>query len=240
MPFTNVYGDPRRAASYAQLEFPGTYHLAYRDLPAILSQHVGGTRAVDFGCGAGRSTRFLKALGFDAIGIDIAADMVLLARERDPAGDYRVLADGEFGDLPPRAFDLVLSVFTFDNIPGWDRKVARFAGLRGLLREGGRLVSLVSSPDIYVNEWASFTTHRFAGNFVAKTGDPVYTEMTDVEDRRPVEDILWRDEDYHEVYRRSGLEVIETYRPLGRGDEGIAWVSETRIAPWVIYALKAV
>jgi len=31
---------------------------------------VRGRKAVDFGCGAGRSTRFLRTLGFDAVGVD--------------------------------------------------------------------------------------------------------------------------------------------------------------------------
>jgi SAM-dependent methyltransferase len=237
--FSNVYEDPERAAAYARLEFPGTYHLAYRDLPELVRQHVTGTRALDFGCGAGRSTRFLAALGLGTVGLDISSDMVRLARQRDPAGDYRVIADGDFGGLPAHGFDLVTSVFTFDNIPGRDRKVALFAGLRGLLAPQGRLLSLVSSPEIYVNEWASFTTKRFAGNFTAKAGDYVYTEMTDIDDRRPVQDILWPHAGYLDVYARAGLEVVAEHRPLGRDDEGIAWVSETRIAPWVIYVLKA-
>lgn len=240
MTFSNVYEDPERAAAYARLEFPGTYHLAYRDIPAIVREHVNGRRAVDFGCGTGRSTRFLAPLGFQAIGVDISADMVALARERDPKGDYRVIADGDFSGLPAHGFDLVTSIFTFDNIPGLERKVSLFAGLRGLLSERGRLVSLVSSPDIYVNEWASFTTRRFATNFTAKAGDYVYTEMTDIDDRRPVQDILWPHEQYLATYARAGLEVVAEHRPLGRDDEGIAWVSETRVAPWVIYVLKAV
>jgi hypothetical protein len=32
--FFNVYEDKARAQAYADLEFPGTYYLAYRDLPA--------------------------------------------------------------------------------------------------------------------------------------------------------------------------------------------------------------
>ena len=45
----NVYDDADRARAYADLEFPGTYYLAFRDLPDLLRQHVGGTRALDFG-----------------------------------------------------------------------------------------------------------------------------------------------------------------------------------------------
>ena len=56
--FRNVYEDTVRAEAYSRLEFPGTYFLAYRDLPAILGCHVAGRRAVDFGCGAGRSRSF--------------------------------------------------------------------------------------------------------------------------------------------------------------------------------------
>ena len=85
-PFANTYDDDDRAGSYATLEYPGTYHLAFRDLPALIARHVTGTRALDFGCGAGRSTRFLKGLGFDVVGVDISASMVARARERDPDG----------------------------------------------------------------------------------------------------------------------------------------------------------
>ena len=65
MAFRNVHDDMKRAEAYAKLEFPGTYYLAYRDLPAIIATHVKGQTALDFGCGTGRSTRFLKSLGFD-------------------------------------------------------------------------------------------------------------------------------------------------------------------------------
>jgi hypothetical protein len=64
--FFNVYDDAKRAEAYAKLEFPSTYYLAFRDLPAIIAEHVTGHTALDFGCGAGRSRRFLKNLGFNA------------------------------------------------------------------------------------------------------------------------------------------------------------------------------
>ena len=51
MSFSNVYDDTERAKAYAALEFPGTYYLAYRDLPAIIAQYVAGREALDFGCG---------------------------------------------------------------------------------------------------------------------------------------------------------------------------------------------
>lgn len=236
--FENVYDDAERAGAYAKLEFPGTYYLAYRDLPEILSRHAGGARALDFGCGTGRSTRFLSRLGFEVIGVDIAEPMLLRAREMDPQGTYLLVPDGDLSALAASSRDVVLSAFTFDNVYALERKVALFRSLGGLLAPGGCIVNLVSSPEIYRNEWASFSTKDYPENHSAKSGDKVRIVMLDVEDRRPVEDILCTDEDYHEVYRRAGLEPVATYRPLAKPSEPFAWVSETTVAPWVIYVLR--
>jgi len=237
--FFNVYDDKARADAYAALEFPGTYYLAYRDLPAIIAEHVHGRKAVDFGCGAGRSTRFLRRLGFDAVGADIAEPMLALARERDPGGAYLLVPDGDLRALPANAYDLVFSVFTFDNVPTLDRKVALFRSLKQRLKKEGRTLTLEATPDIYVNHWPPFSTRDFPGNRTARSGDEVFTMMLDVEDRRPVADILCTDEDYQAVYRRAELVPLKTYRPLAKPSEPFSWVSETRIPPWVIYVLGA-
>lgn len=238
MRFTNAYEDARYASSYAKLEFPGTYYLAFRDLPAIFRAHVRGSRAVDFGCGAGRSTRFLRTCGFDAVGIDIAADMLLQARLLDPGGDYRLVLDGEYAALGTGRFDLVFSAFTFDNVPTLETKVLATRGIRRLLAPRGRFVNLVSSPELYTHEWASFSTKEFPENRDAKTGDIVRCVNIALDDRRPVDDVFWPDAAYREVYEQAGLTELAAYRPLARADEPYPWVNETRISPWVIYVLE--
>jgi hypothetical protein len=45
--FANVYEDSPRAEAYAGLECPGTCSLAFRDLPTIVQDHVGGQQAPD-------------------------------------------------------------------------------------------------------------------------------------------------------------------------------------------------
>jgi len=235
--FLNCYADANRADAYATLEFANTYYLAYRDLPAILAEHVTGTRALDFGCGTGRSTRFLRKLGFNVTGVAVSEDMLRIARATDPSGDYRLVPGDNFDEADLGAFDLVLSAFTFDNIPG-ATKTRIFRDLGKLLAPTGTIVSVVSSPEIYAHEWASFTTRDFPENTAACSGDVVRIVVTDHQDRRPVEDILWTDLSYREVYREASLQTIQVFRPLAKGDEPYSWVSETKIPPWVVYVLR--
>jgi ubiquinone/menaquinone biosynthesis C-methylase UbiE len=177
-------------------------------------------------------------LGFNTIGVDISKDMLKKARKLDPKGDYRLIEDGDLSQFKDNAYDLVLSVFTFDNIPTMEKKVKNLRGLGRLLKSEGRIVNLVSSPEIYTHEWASFSTKDFLENKYAKSGDKVRIIQTDLEDKRPVEDVIWTDESYQEVFKRAGLELLKTYKPLAKENEPYKWVNETRIAPWVIYVLK--
>ncbi len=234
----NVYDDRRRAEDYARLEFGGTYHIAFRDLPELLRTHVRGSEALDFGCGTGRSTRFLMGLGFRTVGVDIAPEMLAHARSRNPEGEYTLISEGDLTPLPDGALDLVLSAFTFDNVPTRETKVRSFREFARVLKPDGVLINLVSSPDIYYHEWASFSTRDFSENRLAKPGDVVRIITTEFADRRPCLDVLFPDECYQELYGETGFEVVEVRRPLADGTEPYAWVSETRIPPWTIYVLK--
>ena len=238
MDFQNCYQDVTRADAYATLEFKNTYYLAYRDLPEIVQHHVHGKTALDFGCGTGRSSRFLRELGFEVTGVDIAEDMIRKAHEVDPSGDYRLVPGDDLSELPRGGYDLVLSAFTFDNIPGRENKIRIFRSLRELLRDGGKLVHIVSTPEIYLHEWASFSTKDFPENRQCRSGDTVKIVVLDHADQRPVEDILWTDESYREVFAAAGLAAVQKFLPLATGDEPHPWVNETRVAPWAIYVLE--
>ena len=235
--FKNVYDKADYAEAYAGLEWTGTYLLVQRDLPGILSRHVTGRRALDFGCGTGRSSRLLRACGFEVTGVDVSTSMIEHARRIDPGGNYRLLEGGDLTALPAASFDLVLSAFPFDNIPA--------AGKEGLLRgiahrlgSNGRFVNIVSSAEIYTREWASFSTSAWPENREARDGDVVRIVTRGFEAAGPAEDVLCTEEAYAAMYARASLQVEAIYRPLARGDEGVAWESETQVAPWVIWILR--
>jgi hypothetical protein len=165
--------------------------------------------------------------------------MIAQAHGIDPDGDYRLIPNDDMSGLARGSFSLIQAAFPFDNISGKATKVAIFRDLRRLLASDGVLVNIVSSPEIYLNEWASFSSKDFPENRHAKPGDLVKIITKDFEDRTPAMDILWPDESYREVYAEAGLQVAEMLKPLAIGNEPFQWISETQIAPWAIYALKA-
>ena len=240
MDFKNSYQDLKRANSYAKLQFPNTYYLAYRDLPAIIQRYVTGSKAIDFGCGAGRSARFLQKYGFEVTGIDISQDMIAQAKTMDPDGDYRLIKDGDFSQFQKGYYDLIFSGFTFDNIPHEAYRIKLLKNLARLLNDEGKMILLDSTPEIYTHEWASFSTKDFPENKLAKSGDKVKIIMTDVEDKRPVKDIIWFHENYLKCFNMASLKLLETHRPLGKPEEPYQWINEIRIAPWIIYVLEKI
>ena len=237
--YRNVYEDQARARAYATLQFPGTYSLAFRDLPHLIRQYGSSRQALDFGCGTGRSSRFLRDLGLDVTGVDISEAMLDQARALDPAGDYRfVCGSAALDQFAPGSFGIILAAFTFDNIPTDAAKIDALSRLRSVLALNGALFLVVSSAAIYVNEWASFSTKDFPENRNARDGDRVHIVMLDVPDRRPVEDVLCTDANYRRLFEDASLELREVRSPLATGQETIPWLSETTTAPWTIYVLS--
>lgn len=235
--FGNVYEDQERARAYATLQFPGTYYLAFRDLPALIHRYNHGSRALDFGCGTGRSTRFLGNLGLNVVGADISEAMLDQARALDPSGEYHLIRNNIADEFGPGSFDVILAAFTFDNMPA-GTKTEVLGGLRTLLALEGCLLLVVSSAEIYVNEWASFSTRDFPENRDARDGDRVRIVMLDVPDRRPVEDVFCTDAEYRRLFENAGLKVLDVQRPLATGEETTRWISEITTAAWTIYVLS--
>lgn len=132
-------------------------------------------QVLDIGCGTGQTTRDAARLasGGRAVGVDLSAAMLRVARRRASAEGLRnadfVQADAQVHPFPAAAFDVAVSragtMFFAD-------PVAAFRNIGGALRPGGRLVQLVWRP-LRDNEWFLSLTQALAA------GRPLPTPAAD-------------------------------------------------------------
>jgi SAM-dependent methyltransferase len=95
-------------------------------------------RALDLGCGAGRSALWLAERGWQVTGVDFSEVALELARAQRPDLDW-VLADVREYEPAPGAYDLVLVLFV--HLPPEERR-ALLARAAGALAPGGTAVVL--------------------------------------------------------------------------------------------------
>ena len=129
-----------------------------------------GRATLEVGCGEGRVSRDLAALGHVVTGVDVSPTLLRLAAEADPASTYLV-ADGSAVPFPDGSFDLAVaynSLMDVDDMPAAVREIAR------VLEPGGRLCVTITHPlmdagrrdgDRFVIEGSYFGRRRFEGTF---------------------------------------------------------------------------
>lgn len=110
-----------------------------RAMLAGFAELVGsGGRVADLGCGPGRVTAHLDALGLSVLGIDLSAGMVEFARRENPGLTFRQGSMLEL-DLPDGGLAGAVAWYSIIHTPV-DRLPALFAEFARVLAPGGHLL----------------------------------------------------------------------------------------------------
>ncbi|MEN3973523.1 class I SAM-dependent methyltransferase [Emcibacter sp. SYSU 3D8] len=229
---TNDYSDT--ADEYGRAEFTGTMYLAFRDVPWLISQCASGSRALDYGCGAGRSSRLLKRLGYEVTGIDISDAMLEAARELDPGGDYRRIEGGRI-PLPGDSVDLAFSSLVFFEIPTLEGMTEAAAEIRRVLKPGGVFVLLIGAERLYDFEWLTVKVD-YPENRNCQPGNAVRVFLTEV--GLELTDYYWTDADYRTMFADAGLQVVRLHQPMGSEADGYPWINEHKVPSFSIYVAR--
>lgn len=136
------------------------YHLPFMDAAAIGT----GEQVLDIGCGTGQTTRDAarRAASGGALGVDLSAEMIALARRLATAEGLRHArfeqADAQIHPFGDRSFDVAISrtgaMFFGD-------PHAAFTNIARALRDRGRL-ALLSWQPLPANEWVAELSAAFA------------------------------------------------------------------------------
>ena len=225
------------ANTYAELRIDGTFYLAFRDLPQIFESYLqeDDKRALDYGCGPGRSTRFLETLGFHTVGVDISEDMLSQARQIDSTGEYHLIQSGML-PFEDNSFGLVFSSFVFLEVSSLDKIQQILAEMKRVLKETGVIVIVTSPFDCYKGDWVSFTYDFPENKRDIQSGEAVKLQIKNTE--VVLYDFHWLEEDYERLFDQVGLKLADTLRPLGEKDDPVEWLDEETKASTLIYVLQ--
>ena len=222
------------AADYALREVTGTDALAFHEIARQVRERGLSGRALDAGCGAGRSTRFLRALGFEAEGLDISPEMITQARKRDPDSAYHVAIVGQPWPLDDAGFDLVLSTWVALELDQRGELNALFAEIARVLKPGGSAFVVGNRAEFYAGQWVSCEVDFPDNQPPLRSGQRVKARL--LPEGVVVTDTFWSDADYRAAFETAGLRVVQAHAPLAF-ESDIPWQDEVHTAPWVVYEL---
>ncbi|MBA3376908.1 MAG: methyltransferase domain-containing protein [Actinobacteria bacterium] len=157
-----------------------------------------GRRTLDLGCGEGRLSRDLKALGHELVAVDASQTMLAAARDADPDLETH-LAEAAALPFSDGAFDCVVAFMSLQDVDDFEGALGE-AGR--VLEPGGRLCIAVVHP---LNS---------AGRFDGDEPDSPFTIVGSYLERSFYADDLARD----------GLEItfVSAHRPLEAYTEALS------------------
>jgi SAM-dependent methyltransferase len=161
-----------------------------------------GRLTLDAGCGEGRVSRSLQALGHRVIGVDSSAALIRLAREADPDGDCRV---GDVADLPldDADVDLVVSFMVLQDVEDHEGAIVEAARV---LARGGCLCLAIVHPVASAGELDGAEQLTLAGYCSAFERERPLSGRTVTQYHRPLSE-------YFRVLAEAGF-VVEALREI--------------------------
>lgn len=135
-------GWDRNAPTYADIVLPATEQAFVPILDSV--GDLRGKRVLELASGTGHLAEAATARGATVVGVDVAENMVALARERAPDGEFRV-ADAEVLPFEDASFDAVICCFGLLHMAHPEKAISEAARV---LKPNGRFSYTVwQSPD---------------------------------------------------------------------------------------------
>ncbi len=216
----------------------------YVNTPGGMENVLGRTPAIDgldikpgeivleVGPATGVNGPRMRALGANVIGVDVAADALKVARERDPGSTY-IHYDGVhlIEAVDGRRFDGILASFSFCTIPDPTLR-SLLAQMRQLLNPGGRLS--IIEPNLQEALGMKYDDLEYHAQPGVKSGDYVRVTLGVGDDACELKgDIYRRWSDYLNMLHETGFKIEEFCTPRPEGLDMVKWWKAMVVPPFL-------
>jgi SAM-dependent methyltransferase len=218
------------AALYRLLGIEGTTYQVGFDAAAKRLGNIAGKTFLDFGCGTGRSARFLKQLGAQHVyAVDHDQSMIDQALSQELDGVTFLRIDGPI-PLPDASVDGAVSMNVFIEIRTLGAMRRACAEIARVLRPDAPFVLESSSPMAFGHTFRSYS-YPHAGP--SRSGETTPCIVTTPGGQVVIEDTYWTEDDYVDAIEQAGLTVTTIGYPRPR--DPAAWsTDEASVPPCIV------
>ncbi len=229
-----VDNDTKKAADrLINRPLSGTGYLAYRDLKQMIDRHVSGDKGLDYGCGAGFSSRLLKSFGFNVWGIDVSDHMLEAARRQNDGITYEKITNSTI-PFPDKSFDVVLATLVLLDIPSLQMMKDALKEIARVLKENGVFLAVTISEVFPYNDWISAKPDTHDRKLTSGDNFKVYLPLSDI----TFNDYFYTKDDYISAIESANLKINIIHEPLGLKTDNIIWNNEIKLAPFTYFLAK--
>jgi SAM-dependent methyltransferase len=218
------------AQLYSTLGIKGTTYEIGFDAVRELLGHAQGKVMLDFGCGTGRSTVFLKALGAEHVyGVDHDRNMISTALFRELDGVTFIHIQDTI-PLADASIDKAVSLNVFVEIRTMREMISICTEIARTLRPGGTFIIDSSSPMAFGH---TFRSYSYPSTEHLESGDSTPCIVTTANGQLIIEDTYWTEDDYVTALTQAGLMVATIDYPRPRDPS--AWsTDEASVPPCIV------
>jgi SAM-dependent methyltransferase len=226
---------PAGAKTYSTFGIEGTtYEIGYDCVSELLHGSIRGNVFLDFGCGSGRSTAFLKELGAGYVyGVDHDQDMIDLAVATNLDGaEFLLIAD--IIPLPDESVDGAVSLTVFIEIRTIDAMRRACSEVARVLRRGSLFIVMSINPTAFGHTFRNF---GYLATGQLHSGAITTAILTAPGGQISIDDTYWTEDDYTSALSSAGFTVASIDYP--RPGDPSAWATdEAAVPPFIV--IKAI
>lgn len=206
--------------------------LGYHQVYGLIAPLIG-KRVLDYGCGVGKFSRYLKARDAVVTGVDISPDMIERARAYDDGVEYVTLPkSGDLSLVAHKQFDVALLMFVMVNMSSAAEVQTVLTSIYEQLEPGGSIVILGGN-------WEVANGHRYVSYTFRKYDDLQSGMLVEIDmktregEQLVIKETYWSKADYTTQLEAAGFTDVTFHQPTPM-DDSYQWLDEKEFPPLLI------